>query len=65
MPTTIWVCVCYDQSIDQCQLTLHIGYYIHSCVKMKYKGNFRPQYILGKAQLFLISHAPSLNEALV
>jgi arginine-tRNA-protein transferase len=24
-----------------------IGYYIHSCQKMRYKANFRPQYILG------------------
>lgn len=23
------------------------GYYIHSCVKMRYKADFRPQYILG------------------
>jgi len=25
-----------------------IGYYIHNCQKMRYKGNFKPQYILGK-----------------
>ena len=24
-----------------------IGYYIHSCIKMRYKATFRPQYILG------------------
>ncbi|KAJ5318864.1 Arginyl-tRNA--protein transferase 1 [Penicillium brevicompactum] len=24
----------------------YMGYYIHSCVKMRYKANFRPQYIL-------------------
>ncbi|PLB55707.1 Arginyl-tRNA-protein transferase [Aspergillus steynii IBT 23096] len=24
----------------------YMGYYIHSCQKMRYKGNFRPQYIL-------------------
>ncbi|KAJ5125558.1 hypothetical protein N7448_004877 [Penicillium atrosanguineum] len=24
----------------------YMGYYIHSCVKMRYKGDFRPQYIL-------------------
>ncbi|CEO60412.1 Putative Arginyl-tRNA--protein transferase 1 [Penicillium brasilianum] len=24
----------------------YMGFYIHSCVKMRYKGNFRPQYIL-------------------
>ncbi|KAJ5190558.1 uncharacterized protein N7498_009543 [Penicillium cinerascens] len=24
----------------------YMGYYIHSCVKMRYKGAFRPQYIL-------------------
>ena len=23
------------------------GYYIHSCVKMRYKGTFAPSYILG------------------
>lgn len=28
-----------------------LGYYIHSCVKMRYKANFRPQYILGKSHL--------------
>jgi hypothetical protein len=26
----------------------NIGYYIHSCQKMRYKANFRPQYILGR-----------------
>jgi arginine-tRNA-protein transferase len=31
------------------KLTLtFIGYYIHNCQKMRYKGTFRPQYILGK-----------------
>lgn len=24
-----------------------IGYYIHSCIKMRYKATFRPQYVLG------------------
>ena len=24
-----------------------IGYYIHSCIKMRYKASFRPQYVLG------------------
>ncbi|KAJ5495996.1 hypothetical protein N7539_001112 [Penicillium diatomitis] len=24
----------------------YMGFYIHNCVKMRYKGNFRPQYIL-------------------
>ncbi|KAF2866165.1 arginine-tRNA-protein transferase [Massariosphaeria phaeospora] len=24
----------------------YMGYYIHSCVKMRYKGDFRPQYVL-------------------
>ena len=28
-----------------------LGYYIHSCQKMRYKGNFRPQYILGEKPL--------------
>ncbi|KAJ5595942.1 arginine-tRNA-protein transferase [Penicillium hetheringtonii] len=26
----------------------YMGYYIHNCQKMRYKGNFKPQYILGK-----------------
>ncbi|KAL2040979.1 hypothetical protein N7G274_006437 [Stereocaulon virgatum] len=24
----------------------YMGYYIHSCIKMRYKGTFRPQYVL-------------------
>ena len=24
-----------------------VGYYIHSCIKMRYKGTFAPTYILG------------------
>lgn len=31
-------------------LMVALGYYIHSCQKMRYKGNYRPQYILGKTQ---------------
>jgi arginine-tRNA-protein transferase len=37
-----------QRRIEQSQLTLYTGFYIHSCVKMRYKGNFRPQYILGE-----------------
>jgi arginine-tRNA-protein transferase len=29
-------------------LMANTGYYIHSCVKMRYKGAYQPQYILGK-----------------
>lgn len=29
------------------QLILRVGYYIHNCVKMRYKAAFWPQYILG------------------
>ena len=29
------------------QLTAGPGYYIHSCVKMRYKSDFRPTYVLG------------------
>lgn len=27
------------------------GYYIHTCQKMRYKGAFRPQYVLGKVDM--------------
>lgn len=30
---------------------MNIGYYIHSCQKMRYKANYRPQYILGKQMM--------------
>ena len=29
------------------------GYYIHSCMKMRYKGTFSPSYLLGKFSGFL------------
>lgn len=38
-------------------LTVALGYYIHSCQKMRYKGNYRPQYILGKR------NSESINQA--
>ena len=25
-----------------------LGYYIHSCVKMRYKGTYKPTYVLGR-----------------
>jgi arginyl-tRNA---protein transferase len=32
------------------QLTaVPLGYYIHSCIKMRYKRKFRPTYVLGTA----------------
>ncbi|CAG8202790.1 unnamed protein product [Penicillium olsonii] len=33
-------------SIENQYKYYYMGYYIHSCVKMRYKANFRPQYIL-------------------
>lgn len=30
------------------KLLITIGYYIHSCIKMRYKAAYRPQYVLGK-----------------
>ncbi|QQK42687.1 Arginine-tRNA-protein transferase, C-terminal [Penicillium digitatum] len=33
-------------SIENQYLYYYMGYYIHSCQKMRYKANFRPQYIL-------------------
>lgn len=45
-----------------------LGYYIHSCQKMRYKANFRPQYILGRfpclgTLLFVLreTHVPRLT----
>lgn len=29
----------------------YMGYYIHSCKKMRYKGDFKPQYVLDNASL--------------
>ncbi|KAJ5647002.1 arginine-tRNA-protein transferase [Penicillium lividum] len=33
-------------SIEHQYSYYYMGYYIHSCQKMRYKGNYRPQYIL-------------------
>ncbi|KAL4777447.1 arginine-tRNA-protein transferase [Aspergillus nidulans var. acristatus] len=33
-------------AVEQGYQYYYMGYYIHSCQKMRYKGNFRPQYIL-------------------
>ncbi|CAG8323597.1 unnamed protein product [Penicillium nalgiovense] len=35
-------------SIENQYMYYYMGYYIHSCQKMRYKANFRPQYILGR-----------------
>ncbi|KAI9820597.1 MAG: Arginyl-tRNA--protein transferase 1 [Pycnora praestabilis] len=47
----------------------YMGFYIHSCIKMRYKGDYKPQYVLGriaraisaiqlKNENFLIPHLP-------
>ncbi|KAJ5256579.1 arginine-tRNA-protein transferase [Penicillium angulare] len=33
-------------AIENQYSSYYMGYYIHSCQKMRYKGNYRPQYIL-------------------
>ncbi|CAG8034123.1 unnamed protein product [Penicillium salamii] len=46
-------------SIENQYKYYYMGYYIHSCVKMRYKANFRPQYILGKFHLCLTTYPES------
>lgn len=36
-----------------------VGYYIHSCIKMRYKGKYKPTYVLGQWNL---SHPISINQ---
>ena len=49
MVTTTWVRILERSAASSCQNIME-GYYIHSCVKMRYKGNFRPTYLLGIQQ---------------
>lgn len=37
------------------------GYYIHSCQKMRYKGAYKPQYILGKSSSKPIQTQPTTD----
>ena len=41
----------------------NVGYYIHSCIKMRYKAAYRPQYILGElalSQLNIMNGMPTI-----
>ena len=33
-------------ALEKCYEFYYMGYYIHDCVKMKYKGDYKPQHIL-------------------
>ena len=55
IPTTIttWVSDPISLVFDELHFNpFLLGYYIHSCQKMRYKGAFRPQYILGEPTPF-------------
>ncbi|KAL9115123.1 MAG: hypothetical protein Q9227_000917 [Pyrenula ochraceoflavens] len=42
----------------------YMGYYIHSCPKMRYKGTFSPQYVLDPEELTWLRLSPKILKAL-
>ncbi|KXG48020.1 Acyl-CoA N-acyltransferase [Penicillium griseofulvum] len=48
-------------SIENQYLYYYMGYYIHTCQKMRYKANFRPQYILASDPFLCYSDPESCN----